>query len=74
MGYGPTARQFFRKCNPPMDTKLPKKPRSDAQKAAWARYLLRWRRRHDAILNRDWIKQLYVDGILPRRKTPPKSS
>jgi hypothetical protein len=42
-----------------------KKPRSEAQRRASAKYLLRWRKRHDAILKRDWIKQLYEDGILP---------
>jgi hypothetical protein len=51
-----------------MDSKPLKKPRSDAQRKAWARYLLRLCKRHNDRLKADWIRQLYEDHILPSKK------
>jgi hypothetical protein len=44
------------------------KNKTEAQRRAWARYVLRMWRRRDEARKIAWIKSLYQDHILP----PPK--
>jgi hypothetical protein len=42
--------------------------RTEAQRRAWGKYLLRLRKRHDERRKVAWIKSLYEEGILPKKK------